>query len=729
MTVTATRTAGFTAAIAVAFDGLPAGVAVDAPPIAAGANVAVLTLRNMRASDPVNGVRVGVRGTAAGRSASATFDISVQCPATPGADLRILAGSPGGAGNADDTGADARFNEPESLVGDGAGNLYVVDTFNSVIRKISLVSGGVTTLAGAPGLSGADDGTGSAARFVAPFGITRAGNLLYVTDTFNHTIRRIDPASGAVTTIAGKAGEPGSSDGAARDARFNEPAGITSDGENLFVADNANDTIRRIDLATGLVSTIAGSPGQTGSNDGICDLARFKGPTGVAADGAGNLFVADTGNHTIRKIVLATEAVSTFAGAPGETGTAGGIGAQARFNQPSGLATDGAGGLYVADVANQLIRFIDLASADVVGVAGATTSMCKFEDPNRLCFPRGVTVEGGVVYVADTEAEVVRALADDGLHVVAGGSPHPGLTDGIGGAARFRFPFLLAGDGADTVYVADSGADAIRRVSISSGRVSQVARLPAGFEGLSGIALDGDALYVTNTFEWVIEKVALSDGSFSIVAGTAGEPGTNDGTGVDARFTAPTGIVSDGHGKLYVTDESAIRRIDLGSFAVTTLPITFAPDDDDPEAQTPFSRPTGLALDGANLYVADTSNHVVRRVDLVTNKATTVAGRTTVAGVADGIAGAALFNSPQGLALDGAGSLYVADAGNALVRRIELASGAVGTVLGKPGVHGLKAGSLPARLDQPAGLAVFGADRLVISDRPENVLLLARLVR
>jgi DNA-binding beta-propeller fold protein YncE len=263
-------------------------------------------------------------------------------------------------------------------------------------------------------------------------------------------------------------------------------------------------------------------------------------------------------------------------------------------------------------------------------------------------------------------------------------------------------------------------------VSLSSGEVSQVARIPAGFEGLSGVALDGDALYVTNEFEAVVEKVTLADGRFSIVAGTAGEPGSGDGIGLGAHFTAPTGILSDGHGRLYVADDFALRRIEIGTFAVTTLPVTFTPDDADPEAQTPFIRPTGLALDGAgNLYVADTFNNVVRRVDLATNVVTKVAGRVRVAGAADGKGGEARFNSPQGLALDG-GILYVADGGNGLVRTIDLASGAVETVLGEPGVNGLKPGPLPARLNQPTGLALFSGGRLVISDRPENVLLLAR---
>jgi len=234
---------------------------------------------------------------------------------------------------------------------------------------------------------------------------------------------------------------------------------------------------------------------------------------------------------------------------------------------------------------------------------------------------------------------------------------------------------------------------------------------------------------VTNSFESVIQKVALADGHSAIVAGTAGEAGSRDGTGADAQFTNPTGIVNDGHGRLYVADEAAIRRIELGSFAVTTLPVTFTADDGDPRAQTPFIGPRGLALDGAGkLYVADTSNHVVRRIDLASNVVSIVAGRVAVAGAVDGTAGAARFNSPQGLALDG-GILYVADSGNGLVRTINLATAAVETVVGKPGVHGVKPGPLPARVNQPVGLAVFGSGRLVISDRPENVLLLARFAQ
>src|SRR5262249_31718944 len=150
----------------------------------------------------------------------------------------------------------------------------------------------------------------------------------------------------------------------------------------------------------------------------------------IAADGAGNLFVADTANHTIRKIVIATGAVSTFAGVAGETGSAGGIGAQARFNAPSGIASDGVGDLYVADTRNQLIRLISLDSGDVVGIAGAVAPNCHFGDPGRLCFPRGVAVESGRVYIANTSEHAIAVLSDGLVPTLVGLRPEPGSNDG-----------------------------------------------------------------------------------------------------------------------------------------------------------------------------------------------------------------------------------------------------------------------------------------------------------
>jgi hypothetical protein len=185
------------------------------------------------------------------------------------------------------------------------------------------------------------------ARFRNPLGVVPdgAGNL-YVADTDNDTIRKVVLATGAVTTLAGTAGSIGYADGIGAAARFNGPTGLATDGAgNLYVADTGNNTIRKVVLATGVVTTLAGNATLPGSADGTGPAARFISPRGVALDGAGNLYVADEGNHTVRVMVLATGAVTTLAGAAGMYGNMDGTGAAARFNSPFGVAADGAGNL------------------------------------------------------------------------------------------------------------------------------------------------------------------------------------------------------------------------------------------------------------------------------------------------------------------------------------------------------------------------------------------------
>ena len=214
-----------------------------------------------------------------------------------------LAGLAGSSGSTDGTGSAARFNSPFSIAVDTAGNLFVADGGNHTIRKVTS-AGVVTTLAGSAGSSGSTDGTGSAARFNSPEGIAvdTAGNV-FVADTFNSTIRKVTSA-GVVTTLAGTAGSTGSTDGTGSAARFKFPLDITVDtAGNVFVVDTENHTIRKITSA-GVVTTIAGSAGNSGSTDGVGSAARFGSPKGIAVDTAGNLFVADQANHTIRSSTL-----------------------------------------------------------------------------------------------------------------------------------------------------------------------------------------------------------------------------------------------------------------------------------------------------------------------------------------------------------------------------------------------------------------------------------------
>jgi sugar lactone lactonase YvrE len=254
----------------------------------------------------------------------------------------------------DGLGTTAQFCCPFDVAVDSAGNLYVADNHSHTIRKVT-PGGVVTTLAGLAGSWGSADGTGSAARFYYCCGVTvdSAGNV-YVADSLNNTIRKVTP-SGGVTTLAGRAGEDGNTDGTGSAARFSHPRGVAVDAAgNVYVADCGNCTIRKV-TPNGTVTTIAGLASNRSSADGVGTTARFYNPQGVALDSAGNLYVADTGNSTIRRLTR-SGAVTTLAGLAQNDGNADGVGSAARFCCPRGVATDTAGNLYVADTSNDLIR-------------------------------------------------------------------------------------------------------------------------------------------------------------------------------------------------------------------------------------------------------------------------------------------------------------------------------------------------------------------------------------
>jgi sugar lactone lactonase YvrE len=301
-------------------------------------------------------------------------------------------------GRTDGTGAAARFTRPQGVATDSAGNLYVADTSNDAIRKIT-PAGVVSTLAGTAGIKGSSDGTGAAARFQVPFGVTTdsAGNI-YVADTFNGTIRKITPA-GVVTTLAGTAGVEGSTDGTGAAARFSDPFAVATDSAgNVYVADNGSNTIRKITPA-GVVTTFAGTAGLTGSTDGTGAAARFNLPHGVAVDSASNVYVADSRNNTIRKITPAGM-VTTLAGKAGVEGSTDGTGAAARFNLPDGVAVDSASNVYVADYGNHTIRKITPSGmvSTVVGVAGKP-DFVPGALPGRIGYPVGVAVSGTSLFI------------------------------------------------------------------------------------------------------------------------------------------------------------------------------------------------------------------------------------------------------------------------------------------------------------------------------------------
>jgi sugar lactone lactonase YvrE len=363
---------------------------------------------------------------------------------------------------------------------DAAGNVLVADSGNHTIRVITPAQA-VSTLAGTPGITGFADGDGTAAVFAFPSGIAvdSEGNM-YVADSANRRVRRVTPA-GSVATVAGSTNLPGFADGSGTSVRFGWPGGIAVDGSgNVFVADGINCTIRRVTPA-GVASTVAGSPQQCGSADGTGTAARFGTlDGGIAVDASGNLFVADS--NTIRRVTPAG-VVTTLAGTPSAFGGfANGTGAAALFRTPTGLAVDNAGNVYVADTGNNTIRRI--APGGVVStLAGserdsfqpdATGSTDGVGTAARFSAPAGVAVDAtGTVYVGDTDNHTIRRITPAGeVSTVAGSAGQPGSADLEGALARFRFPGALAMDAGGDLYVVDGGNQTIRVVAVGSNLVS-----------------------------------------------------------------------------------------------------------------------------------------------------------------------------------------------------------------------------------------------------------------
>jgi len=318
-----------------------------------------------------------------------------------------LAGSPG---SADGNGANARFFLPIGITIDSGGNVFVADSENFTIRKIS-PTGDVTTFAGQAGSQGSSDGFGSAARFSFPAGLAvDLSDNIYVADFGNHTIRKITP-NGDVSTLAGLAGNPGSVDGQGNAARFNGPAGVAVDDVgNVYVADSFNNTIRVITSA-GDVSTLAGLAGQAGSTDGAGSVARFDLPQGVAVDLKQNVFVADYNNNSIRR-VTPPNLVSTLAGLAGSKGSADGTGNAARFNNPFAVAVDRGSNLYVADSRNHTMRKLspDGAVTTLAGLADVAGSADGSGSAARFNLPEGIAVDNfGTLFVADTLNDTIRS--------------------------------------------------------------------------------------------------------------------------------------------------------------------------------------------------------------------------------------------------------------------------------------------------------------------------------
>lgn len=615
------------------------------------------------------------------------------------------AGDPNNPGSSDGGRISAHFWNPGGVAVDASGNMFVADTGSCTIRKVT-PAGVVTTFAGTAGVVGSANGAGTAAQFNSPQGIAiDSKGVLYVADQFNNIIRKITPA-GAVSTLAGKAGLFGSADGTGANARFNGPWGIALDAAgNVYVADSNNASIRKITPA-GVVSTLV--------------TPQFEFPTGICLDSAGNIFVSEFDGETIRKITPAG-VTTIFAGRFNISGSVNStIGTNATFDQPQSLAIDSSNNIYVADANNHKIRKITsgavvttLAGSGGLGATDATGTQASFGNPTGLG-----TDAAGNVFVTDNFTQLLRKVTSGGVvTTLAGDIDVQGTNDGPGLLATFFSPGDVVVDAGGNLYVADSDNNTIRKIS-AAGAVTTLAGLAgvegtadgtgsaARFKGPEGVAVDKTGnVYVADTSSSTIRKITPA-GLVTTFAGSPGQDGLVDGTGTAARFSFPENISIDKSGNLYVADtaNSLVRKI-TSKGVVTTVP-------------TPgvvLSSIYDVAVDSTgNIFVADAGNNRIVKISS-TGVASVFAGNGNF-GSTDGTGTGATLGFPSGLAIDASNNVIFSDGGNNTIRRITPA-GVVTTVAGNPLNFGDSEGTGPnATFDFPKGITIDSSGAFYVTN-------------
>lgn len=600
----------------------------------------------------------------------------------------------------------ASLNTPESIAFDRAGNLFIADSLNNVIRCVDAITGIITRIAGT-GIAGfgGDGGKAIFAGLNHPSGLA-IDNLgrIFIADTENNRIRIVDNVTGNIFTLAGTGDAGFTGDGGfTKSASFNKPKGLALDPSNslLFIADTENQRIRQIDLGMSLITSVAGN-GSAGFNfnQGSALSASLNFPNSVATDILGNLYIADTLNFRIRKVNTQTGTISTVVG----NGTRGfqGDGAlaiNASLQLAMSVAIDGNGNLFIADAeTNYRIRKVDAVTNIITSIAGIGSRSSGGDGSlafqANLSNVTAIAIDSqGNIFIADPDNYRIRRI-DKNTNLIAtvAGFGVPGYNgDNISATnASLDNPTSVAIDLQGNFFIADRGNNRIRRVDRVTGIITTVAG-----NGVAGFSGDGD----------LATKASLNQ---------------------------PTGIVFDSQGNFFIADRrnNRIRRVDVNGIITTVAGNGGALfSGDNAQATTAgLNSPSSVAFDlQGNLLIADTGNNRIRSV-AGSGIITTIAGNGNLGTGGDGaLAINANLVRPFGLVVDGDGNLFITDTLNNRIRKVD-SNGIINSIVGNGvrGYFGDGAVATSANLNAPKNLAVDSSGNLLIADTGNTAIRIAK---